>query len=112
MKDIIYTRFGKKYRKIGRRDKIEVGAMHSYCGGELSPILREATIGSIPANFSDERTFYNPVMNSDEVLLKKIKDLCEKEKGSERYDDDWTAAYKDGKEDLAEDILSLLKDSI
>ena len=63
MKKIIYWRFGKKYKKIERNsnEKIKDGAMHSYCGGELFPIIGNDTIGDVPSNFSDEREFYNPV---------------------------------------------------
>ena len=61
MKEIFYYRFGKKFRKISRNEKIEKGAMQSWCGGELQPIMGTDTIGDIPANFSDEREFYNPV---------------------------------------------------
>lgn len=60
-KDNIYYRFGKRYRKIRRDEKIEEGAMHSYCGCELKPIMGIGTVGDIPANFSDEREFYNPI---------------------------------------------------
>jgi len=63
MKENMYYRNGKKYRKIGRNEIIMEGAMHSWCGGVLMPILNSdsETVGDIPANFSDERDFYNPV---------------------------------------------------
>ena len=60
--DIWWNEFkidGKKYRKIGRQEIIEEGAMHSWCGNKLSPIRNPETIGDIPANFSDKREFYN-----------------------------------------------------
>lgn len=56
-----YTRFGKKYRKIGRNEIIETGAMQSWCNGELQLIMNDETIGDMPSNFSDERDFYNPI---------------------------------------------------
>jgi Flp pilus assembly CpaF family ATPase len=60
-KEIEYIRFGKKYRKIGRNEVIKEGAMQSWCYGELHPIMGIDTIGDIPANYSDEREFYNPI---------------------------------------------------
>jgi len=65
MKENVYYRFGNRYRKINRDEVIEAGALHSYCGGELHPILNAETIGDIPANFSDEREFYNPLPEND-----------------------------------------------
>lgn len=62
MRENIYWRFGKKYRKIKRDEKIQIGAMHSFCGGELSPICGNDTIGDTPSSFSDEREFYNPII--------------------------------------------------
>jgi len=59
----LYYRFGKPYRKIKRDEVIEIGAMHSWCNGELNPILNEKTIGQTPNCFSDEREFYNPISN-------------------------------------------------
>ncbi len=38
MKEPIYYRFGKKYRRIKRNEKIMIGAMQSWCNGELQPI--------------------------------------------------------------------------
>ena len=60
-KDQVYWRFGKKYKKISRNEIIKEGAMHSFCDGELFPVINSDTIGDIPSNFSDERDFYNPV---------------------------------------------------
>lgn len=62
-KDIIYYRFGKKYRKIGRDEIISEGAMHCWCGGELMPIMNKDTIGDRPSSFSEEREFFNPINN-------------------------------------------------
>lgn len=60
-KSLFTTRRGKKYKKVKRHEKIEAGAMHSYCGGELVPVMNPNTIGDVPASFSDEREFYNPI---------------------------------------------------
>ena len=61
MKDIVYIRFDKEYRKLKRNEIIKDGAMQSWCHGELTPITNSdgKTIGDTPANFSDERDFYN-----------------------------------------------------
>lgn len=61
--EAIYYRFGKKYRKLGRNEIIQEGAMQSWCYGELMPITNsdEETVGGMPADFSDERDFYNPI---------------------------------------------------
>jgi len=64
MKEIIYQRFGKKYRKIGRDEIIESGAMQSWDYGELQPIKGIGTIGDKPSSFSDERDFYNPITDN------------------------------------------------
>jgi len=63
-KGVIYTRNGKKYRKLEDNEIIEKGAMHSWCGGELDPITNSdgQTIGRTPAHFSAERTFFNPIV--------------------------------------------------
>ena len=58
---IVYYRFGKKYRKIGRDEVIEEGAMHSLCGYELKPLASPDTVGQTPSAYSDEREFYNPI---------------------------------------------------
>jgi len=60
-KEPLYYRFGKPYRKIKRDEVIEIGAMHSYCFGELMPIKNPETVGMTPTDFSDERDFYNPI---------------------------------------------------
>jgi len=61
--DHTYVRFGKKYRKLEVDEKIEEGAMQSWNFGELKSINNTdgKTIGLTPADFSDERDFYNPV---------------------------------------------------
>ena len=60
---VIYTRHGKHYVKVSRYGVIKEGAMQSWCGGELKPITNSdgETVGSTPADFSDEREFYNPI---------------------------------------------------
>ena len=70
-KNIIYHRFGKSYKKVDSHEKIEVGAMHCFNGGELSPIKGFDTIGDIPASFSDEREFFNPI-ESEKVVTHPI----------------------------------------
>lgn len=62
----IYYRFGQKYRKLKRDEVIKKGAMHCWCHGELQPIMNDETIGDIPANFSDERDFFNPIEDEDD----------------------------------------------
>lgn len=64
MKENIYVRFGKKYRKIARNEKIEKGAMQSWEFGELQSILHDETIGQTPDDFSLERDFYNPIVTN------------------------------------------------
>lgn len=64
MRENIYYRHGKKFRKIGRSETILEGAMHSWCGGELMPIIDPSTVGDKPENFSDEREFYNPILEA------------------------------------------------
>jgi len=59
--DNIYIRHGNKYSKLERHEIIKTGAMYSYCGSELTEIRNNDIIGDIPASFSDERDFYNPV---------------------------------------------------
>lgn len=59
--EIIYYRFGRKFRKIGRDEIIKYGAMHSYDHFELNPILHDSTVGKTPADFSSQRNFYNPI---------------------------------------------------
>lgn len=54
-----YTKEGKKYKKIGRYEKIAKGAMQSWDGQNLQPIRSPNTIGDIPAHFAIERDFYN-----------------------------------------------------
>lgn len=57
--NIIYTKDGKEYRKINRNEIIKEGAMFSWRGGELQPI--HSTADDTPANFANEREFYNPL---------------------------------------------------
>lgn len=59
--NLVYERFGKKYKKIKRDEVIKEGAMHNYCFGELMPLVNNDTIGQTPADFSDEREFFNPI---------------------------------------------------
>ena len=61
--NLIYTRFGKHYRKVKRDEIIEEGAMQSWEDGELQPITNSdgETVGDTPSSFSDERDFYNPI---------------------------------------------------
>jgi len=62
MKDIIYIRFGRKYRKLARDEKIPEGSMQSWCNSELQPIMNDQTIGAKPSEFSNERDFYAPIL--------------------------------------------------
>jgi len=62
MKEPVYYKDAKQYRKIHRDETIHAGAMQSWCGGELHPLMGTDTIGDIPASFSDERDFYNPII--------------------------------------------------
>ena len=57
----IKVKDGKKYRKLDREEVIAEGAMHSWCNGELHPIMSIDTIGDKPSSFCDKRDFYNPV---------------------------------------------------
>jgi hypothetical protein len=61
--NLIYTRFGKEFKKLKRDEVIKEGAMQSWCNGELQLIKNSdgKTIGDIPSSFSDERDFYNPI---------------------------------------------------
>ena len=61
MKEITYYKNGKKFRKIGRDEVIEEGAMHSIMDGELHSVKFPETIGETPSDFSDDRNFYNPI---------------------------------------------------
>jgi len=70
MNDKIYYKDGKCYRKIGRHEIIKPGAMHSWHHGELLSILGRDTIGDVPANFHDERDFYNPIETEKKEGLK------------------------------------------
>jgi hypothetical protein len=58
-----YYRHNKSYRKLLRHERIEEGAMQSWCHGELQPIVNAdgETVGGTPADFSEERDFYNPI---------------------------------------------------
>jgi len=59
MQDIIYIKYGKKYRKLNRDEIITRGAMHSYDNGELNPIINPDTVGKTPNDFLPRRDFYN-----------------------------------------------------
>ena len=61
MKDIVYYRNNKKYRKIDRNEVIEEGAMHSILDGELHTVKFPETVGETPSDFSADRNFYNPI---------------------------------------------------
>ncbi len=61
MKDIVYIKNDKKYRKIGRDEVIEEGAMHAILDGELHRIKFPDTVGDKPSSFSNDRNFYNPI---------------------------------------------------
>jgi len=69
-KNFVYIRHGKKFRKIGRDEIIEEGAYHAWCGGELEPIKGIDTIGDKPSSFSDEREFFNPMMEGVKFFCK------------------------------------------
>lgn len=60
--EYIYYHKGKQYLKVPRDGIIKEGAVHSYGGGELHPIVHEDTVGQSPKDFSDEREFYNPIL--------------------------------------------------
>lgn len=75
MKTIIYQRFGKEYRKMGRDEIIREGCMHSWCLGELFPIMNSQVYGQTPSNFSDERDFFSPVSPVDRLVIKWEEDM-------------------------------------
>lgn len=77
MKPIVYRRFGNDYRKLGRDEKIKEGALHSWNGGALRPVMNADTVGQTPADFSDERDFYNLMegVRMPEVLKKFLEGL-------------------------------------
>lgn len=56
-----YVSAGKRYRKIGRDEKIKEGALHSWHNGKLNPITDIWTVGDTPSSFARERDFYNPL---------------------------------------------------
>lgn len=58
--NLVYTKNGKKYRKIGKNEKIAEGAMTAWNSGELQPI-RGTTVDRLPAHFAKNRKFYNPI---------------------------------------------------
>jgi len=61
-RNFAYRIYNKPYRKLKRHEIIEKGAMQSWGGGELQPIVLYSGIeGSTPNEFSTERDFYNPV---------------------------------------------------
>lgn len=59
-KEYVYKN-GKRYRKIGRHEKIKSETMQSWDSHELQPIRNPKTIGDIPDNFSPRRNFFNPI---------------------------------------------------
>jgi len=61
MMENIYYRFGKPYRKLKRNEVIEEGSMTCWCHGELQQNVFDETIGDVPANYSIERDFFNPI---------------------------------------------------
>ena len=71
----VYWRNGKSYRKLNRDEVIKDGALHSYCNGELKPILGLHTVGDTPSGFSDDRDFYNPVEPEKVVLVTGYKSM-------------------------------------
>lgn len=44
-----------------------------------------------------------------EDLIREITNICNSETGSSPYDDISTVAWKDGKEDMADDIMEVIK---
>jgi hypothetical protein len=63
MENEIRTIFDKRYRKLGRNEIIEEGARHTWQNGELMRLndVYGNIIGKTPADFSDDRDFYNLV---------------------------------------------------
>ena len=59
---MFYHKYGKVYKKIGRGRTIQKGALHSWNGGSLNPIMGIATIGGTPNSFDPQRDFYNPAV--------------------------------------------------
>jgi len=55
-----YYKDGKQYKKIINNGIIKKGAMHSWCFGELKPVMSDDSIGDRPSSFSKEREFFNP----------------------------------------------------
>jgi hypothetical protein len=73
----IYFRQGKMYRKLGKGEIIEEGAMQSWEHGELQPIMNTngETIGDTPSSFSNERDFYNPIEEISLLEFQKEMEL-------------------------------------
>jgi len=64
-----YVVFGKQYVKLGLQDIIKEGACHSLgIEGKIYPIVGVDTIGDIPASFSKDRIFYNPVIEKADIV--------------------------------------------
>lgn len=65
MKEPVYYRFGKKYKKATRHEPIFVDAMVSLAGGELFPLSEfdGEVDGKTPAEVSkdNEYEFFNPI---------------------------------------------------
>ena len=90
-REVEHVRFNKKYRKIGRHEIIEEGAMKSWCDDELCPIRNPETIGDIPANFSDKREFYNPIReeeNNGYTLGTLLRNAIESERKTDKGEKD------------------------
>jgi hypothetical protein len=56
---VIRQHGGEQYKKLQRDEVIEHGAMHTIDDGMMHPVLNEETIGMKPADFSEERDFWN-----------------------------------------------------
>jgi len=61
MEKVTYTRNGKEYTKIGRRDTIQVGFMESFDGGELTPVTDGWSFEERPESFPLNQDFYAPL---------------------------------------------------
>ena len=59
---MIYHKDGKVYKKIGAHEIIQKGALHSWNGGPLNPIMGPDTVGGTPILFAPQRDFYNPAV--------------------------------------------------
>lgn len=84
----IYIRNGRKYVKLDRHEKIKEGAMQSWCNGELQPIANSdgKTIGDVPASFSDERDFYNPIGKTEKQMCLEMWEWLRDNPGKRKDD--------------------------